>query len=448
MRERARPALQALRHVIHVAARHACAAFGLFILCSALFSAASPRPAQAACINCGCIALLQAATNAEISVQYQATRLYIQQQFESSRSDFYSGFLFSENIVPALQGMTEQLVSASWIETMAIGAMLDAKEQLETQQLLQRLSARAHKEYQTDTEVCAVATASQALGSSYYNGRLASHTLSKRMQDRELGQGFTLGGGGSGTDKLSRFNQIRSTFCSPHDHANGMEVICNATEAAKINADINFTTTVLNSHTLQANFTDGAANLQEPEIFAMAANLYGNTTFPFISQQIFRNEANHAYYLDIREIAAKRNVAELSFSNLIGMKTAGLPVAEPTGLFVRKVYEQLGMQPADAEEFFKSPPSYWALMEVMNKTLYERPDFYINLYTTPANIDRIGATIRAANLMQDMDTFKGQLRSEMALSQILESEVTQLQDNVQNDFNNRIRATGAVRRAN
>ena len=70
-------------------------------------------------------------------------------------------------------------------------------------------------------------------------------------------------------------------------------------------------------------------------------------------------------------------------------------------------------------------------MELLTKKIYQRPDFYTNLYDKPANVDRIRASMRSIGLMQKWDMFNSRLRSEMLLSVAAELELAKEQDRLQ-----------------
>ena len=74
-------------------------------------------------------------------------------------------------------------------------------------------------------------------------------------------------------------------------------------------------------------------------------------------------------------------------------------------------------------------------MEVLTKKVYQKPDFYTNLYDTPANVDRKEVAMQAIGLMQKFDIFKSYLRNEASLSVLLEMEVVTLQNEVENEIN-------------
>jgi hypothetical protein len=290
--------------------------------------------------------------------------------------------------------------------------------------------------------MCSVAGVSRSLAMTFRTSQAAAHTFSKREQDRILGTGDVASAGGQIFDKTSRFERFRTAYCNANDQAGNMASICTKTGASyDTDRDINYMETVGLPKTVLTDFAKNQPGTDGTYILALASNLYGADTFDFLQTDIFRDPKRHPLYLDVRSIAARRAVSEYSFDSIVAQKTGGSDAAADIAPFVKKLYSQMGYTDDDINKLIGDKPSYFALMETMNKTAFLRPDFYINLYSTPANVDRIGATIRAANLMQSMDKFDSQLRMEMNYSQILESEVSGLQDDLQNKMN-RLRASG------
>lgn len=95
--------------------------------------------------------------------------------------------LFEDNILPAMMLMTEQLTVVAMSQVQIFGSFLDAKHQLETQRLLQRLQAEAHKDYHPSVGMCEFGTAVRSLAASERKGEIASITLAQRSIGRQLG---------------------------------------------------------------------------------------------------------------------------------------------------------------------------------------------------------------------------------------------------------------------
>ena len=67
--------------------------------------------------------------------------------------------------------------------------------------------------------------------------------------------------------------------------------------------------------------------------------------------------------------------------------------------------------------------SYLAMLEILTKKVFQNPNFYANLYDTPANVERKAAALDAFDIMLDRAIYKSQLRREMAMSVLLSTSV-------------------------
>jgi hypothetical protein len=190
---------------------------------------------------------------------------------------------------------------------------------------------------------------------------------------------------------------------------------------------------------LDMNLPGGAADAtpDEQAVFALMENLYAHDV-PFRLPETVFNQAhnNQIKVVELRSLLAKRSVAVNSFNTIIGLRAAGTPAGQPeselgprgsaedTAQYMRVVLRQLGL--TDDEEItamIGERPSYYAQMDILAKKLYQRPEFYTELYDKPANIDRKLVSMQAIGLMQDFDTFKSYLRQEMILSVLVELEL-------------------------
>lgn len=379
------------------------------------------------CTPCECNHDLHEETRQKQRNSAQEVRNWVDEQFLAWRQDYLIRFFFEQNLAAALMEMSEQLQTTGMLQMEAVGAIFDAREQLDTQQLLQQLTARAHKDYQPSVEMCTLGSSSRDIGAAYRTGVLATHVMARRMLDRDLGSNQTLSAGGRQFDKRARYDQIVKTYCNPNEQFGQFGLVCKNTDGKSTNRDIDYMETVGTPQTINLDFANSKPGDDGQAVLALAANLFGNDSVDFLQNDYFKNPKAWPFYLDIRSIAANRAVAEYSFANAVGMKASGTDQSQQLYPFVKKLYSQLGMTDDDIQKTIGQKPSYSALMDLINRSAYLRPEFYIDLYTKPANIDRIGTAIRAANAMQDWDRFNSQLRSEIDLSLILENEVAQAQ---------------------
>jgi hypothetical protein len=234
-----------------------------------------------------------------------------------------------------------------------------------------------------------------------------------------------------------------------------MSGICpgNGAPADSANRDIDYSRTAGDKNTLEVDFGDENLTSDERDIFALASNLYDSTPSIRIPEASFESPVLQQNILDVRSIAAKRSVAENSLFAIAGMKALGSPAplnmlpggalpasipglegmgsSENTRGYMSLLLERLGVAPEEITEFLGARPSYYAQMEVLTKKTFQNPDFYTNLYDTPANVARKGVAMQAIGLMQDFDTLNSYLRTEMMLSVILELEIMKMQDEVE-----------------
>ena len=359
-------------------------------------------------------------------------RPHVTHEFMKHR-DWMIDIFFFEHILPDMTLMTDQLSMASVLQTQAIGRLFDAKEELETQQVLTQLMAEAHKDYQPSEGMCEIGTNTMSLAASERKSDMAQATFARRMMDRQLRSGAVLSTGGENSDIISRIKRFGSTHCDIHDNAAfGLDLLCNGSSGPvdRRNKDIDYTRTLESKLTLDADFVlteAGHLTADEEDIFALTANLFAHTPLAFAGNLILATEegeprAEAHRYMDLRSVAAKRSVAQNSIASIAAQRAEGDPeVAQ----YLKRVVTELGVSDEDVHKVLGEKPSYFAQMEVLTKDIYQNPVFYTELYDKPANVTRKGVTLKALALMQDRDFYKSQLRSEALLSVLLE---TMLQD--------------------
>ncbi len=407
-----------------------------------------PGNVQAAC--CLCATTVSTTSSAEWKTTIQEVEDHIDQEFSDLRDWMINDF-WENQMLPALMEMAEQLTAVAMQQVAIVGTFLDAKHQLETQQVIQKIQAQAHKDYSPSNGVCEFGSSAKSLAASERKAEFNALLLSQRSQDRSLGHVNTAAATGDYGDKKSRIKQFREKFCDPADNNNGLGYLCDhdqdgdpttagtgATNRVRMNKDIDYVRTVEGPWTLDVDFTDAVITDNEEEIIALANNLYGHNVMtrppakelePLTSGLLITNMQKH--YLDMRSVIAKRSVAENSFNAITALKSAGTP---GSGDFLRGVLSELGVPAGDINTMVGINPSYHAQMEVLTKKIYQNPDFYTNLYDKPANVSRKGVAIQGIALMQKFDLFKSYLRNEASLSVLLELAVMELQDEVETEI--------------
>ncbi|MDH5722446.1 MAG: hypothetical protein OEY94_03875 [Alphaproteobacteria bacterium] len=379
---------------------------------------------------------------------------------------------FEELWVKALAEMTNYLSAFAMDQVYMVGTFFDAKAQLETRRLFYKLKAEAHKDYYPSDDFCWFGTNVRSLAASEQRARLNHVALSQRSLRRRLGFADLASAELNIKEKEARWNQFVDTYCDPKDNGwntvgGGLDLACDrdgpggsalagATQPYRMNRDIDFTRLVDEPRTLDVNFQvlSAAAPPAPPlpkeddeDVLAMANNLYGHKSLTRqMSRQALAKDTGKKLYLSLRSVAARRGVAENSFDAIIGMKSKGTnglaPGVADTGRFMASVIRELMVpvtNPPDtvaAVAQFEQEvlnvlgenPSYYAQLEFLAKKIYQNPEFFANLYDTPANVDRKSVAMKAIELMLDRALYESEIRQEMLLSVLLSNEL-------RNEFN-------------
>lgn len=356
---------------------------------------------------------------------------HLTQEFINHRRWFVDTF-WGAHILPAMQMMSEQFSAVAMQQVMIFGTFLDAKHQMETQRLFQKIQARAHKDYQPSVGMCEFGSGVKSLAASERIGETNAVTLSQALLDRHLGNAGNAAAGGQGKDLEARIDQYKSDFCDKADNNGNLDLLCDSgnPEQQRKNNDINYAKILDHATETKINLADGGSEGDEKDVLALAYNLYGHNVFTRPSADLLGDDDTikptpmQQAYLNMRSIIAKRGVAENSFNAIVGLKSEGTAGSKE---FLYALLKDLGIPEIEIPKILGENPSYDTQMNILTKKIYQNPNFYTNLYDKPANVARKNVAMQAIGLMQKFDTFKSHLRSEASLSVLLELAVTDLQ---------------------
>ena len=423
----------------------------VFLAVSAFMPAKS---AHAACSLCDPVFNLMQVEiiNAYAEIKHEQTRRNVNthttEEFDRQR-EWDLNVYFNEYWGKAMMMMTEQLSAVALDQMLIVGTFFDAKHQMETQRLFGQLAAQAHKDYSPSEGLCTIGTTYRNLGYAEGNANVTSWILSRRSMARQLQNSNGVATEGQVTDSKSRTALFLSTYCDVNDNAGNLQGVCTGGGAAdRKNKDVDYVRTLEAPMSINANFTDANLTPDETDLLALQANLFANTiTKTSVSSARVNQDAatktdtqdpSLQAYLDTRAVIAMRSVAQSSFNDLAGMKSAGTTAGTGNGPYIQAVIKQLSpaMSDADAAAIVGANPSYDAQMDVLTQKLLQDPQFYTDLYDKPANVARKGVALQALATIQDRDNYKSALRSEMLWSQILELQLIQAQSYLQNRVTN------------
>ncbi len=407
----------------------------------------NPQPAQALCCDDCCTCIVETIPTDFVNWIQTALiiNIYIWINLLLHQLIWFDITYWEQHMLPTFMHMGTQFASVGTFQVMIIGKFIDAKEQLETQRLLQELHARANKRYHPSIGMCEFGTRVLSLSATERKGAANALILSKRSSDRLLGNKETGALGGPKDDVKIRMATYQRAFCDQFDNGSSLSALCpglspplSDAEKNRLNRDIDYQRSIEDPWTIEFDLTAGGnPSEKDTEVIAMANNLYGYDTFERADVAALTNrpsdQVNNAQqaYLDMRAAAAKTKVAENSFNAIMAMKGEGTAGSRA---FIVSFLEELGMPSGEIDQFLGTNPSYYAQMEILTKKAYQTPIFYTNLYDKPANVERKGVAMQAIGLIQKFDLLKSYLRTEASLSVLLEVSVEQLQREVEDNI--------------
>jgi len=367
----------------------------------------------------------------------------------TTHRDWLINAFFKEHVLPALQLFTEQMSAVAMQQSFAIGTFFDAKQQLETQRLIQTLQVDAHKDYQPSEDFCWFGTNVRSLASTEQKGEINKKILSKRQMARHLGRAGLAGAtsaNGAQKDKEARWLQFKEYFCDPKDNNwvegtenTGLTSMCGTNSKKEYsNADIDYTRLIDTPRTITVDPTGNGFDLaagglgvspSQKAVFALSNNLYGHDilTRKFQENTLTKDTDTYDNYMILRSLAAKRSVAENSYNSIVGLKSEGTSTSSisdsDTYKFLGTILLELGIPEAEIRNMIGTQPSYYAQLEILAKKIYQSPNFYANLYDKPANIKRKKVALKAIELMVDREIYESQMRQEMITSVLLSTRL-------------------------
>ncbi len=337
--------------------------------------------------------------------------------------------VWEAHVLPAMMLMTEQISALAIQQTMIIGSFFDAKQQLETQQLLQSMQAEAHKQYQPSEGMCKFGTTTRSLAAASRNTSFTQAALAARSLQRQLLSGDVVSAGSRRDDSISRLDQLKKTYCNPKDFGNNMSDLCKGTDKKRYNRDIDFSQTIDAAHNLQLDFTKPDATADSEDVFALSSNLYGSTIMPRIPEDKMSKDGaiidkGALVYMKMRSLIAKRSVAQAAYAAQAAMKAQGEDKVQP---YLDAILKEMGIEEQERIAMLGNKPSYDTQMEILTKKLYQTPNFYAELYDKPTNIDRKNVSMQAIDSMQRRDMYNSQQRAEAISAVWLEMALEDLE---------------------
>ena len=332
--------------------------------------------------------------------------------------------LIKTNYVSSLMKMTEQLSSLALQQMQVLGALFDADQTIKTQRLFQQLQAQAHKDYQPSEQMCRVGSFTRSLAAADQQAYAAKQALNEVFMARMRNEEGLASARGADEDMQARVDQYKHVYCDPKDNNNGLSGFCSGHgkdhNKMRLNKDVDFTRTAYMPWTLDLDFEKDKPPPDLEDVIALGKNLFGDETFGLSQGGELKDK--YKGYMDARQVMAMKNVAYNSYVNYVGMKAAygaGEGV-QGGGAFMKAMMREFGISDEEITVLLGENPSYFAQMQVLTKKMLQHPDFYVNLYDKPTNVQRMEVALQAAQLMKAHDVYDSLLRREMLYAMQIE----------------------------
>jgi hypothetical protein len=351
--------------------------------------------------------------------------------FEDYRANFIMGQFYKlmedEGFIP----MTTAFTNAWGWDAAVKGSFFDGVNMMSATRDVQIQTSRTVQDYAPSEQICRFGTLSRSLAASDQRVATNQLILSEAAMGRNLGTVFSVGSSGRGEDNFNRLSAVAVAFCDRADNRDGLNQLCAVIEDFKFNGDIDFTRTIDNKPTINADFTDTSLTHDEAKVISLGHHLYGHLQ---PGRRISRNELEEGdryaqYYQEFRSIAARRAAAQNSYAAIAALRASGSGASND---HITELMKQLGISEDNVKSFTRNNAnaSYDAQMEILTKKIYEDPDYYHGLMNGKANIKRIGTAMSAIELMQDRDIYKSMTRSEMLLAILIDMEARKINNNI------------------
>lgn len=334
---------------------------------------------------------------------------------------------YESTYVGGFKKLSDYMRNAFTTHALMIGAFIDGRAQMSAQGTLQKLNARAIKDYTVSDQVCKFGTLSRGVAGTESLVDANKKAFSKMILDRNAQSQATLYAEAT-QGMVDSMNDFKIKYCEGADENSALSAYCASakTPADKyFNRDVDYTRGFDVPLTLDVNYTDNTLTDDEEKTLSLFQMLALQDPQFDASGNAFGKQEKTDDFQDLHQSLAIRQLVGNTFSNMVAMKAKG---TASSGAYMKNTLVKMGLTAADAQKLIGDNPSYFAQMEILTKKLYQDPAFYANLYDTPANIARQRVAIKAIGLMQDRDFLESLKRREMLLSELLELKLRKKAD--------------------
>lgn len=306
-----------------------------------------------------------------------------------------------EHFEPALKQMTSQLHASQIDQSRVYGSMMDAQNQNEYMQDIQKRQVEANRRYQPSEIACqfdAIATGNadpsspppggSGVGKAARMARATARTLAKQSQPRRMNAEGTAAGRSTAADQNERWQEYTTRFCDPDKGGQG----CDGAPGDLAGRHVDLPALLWGDRqTIDATSPDN-----QLVVDAVMKYMLAPKSLPPVPESVVQSPAGQQTLLRRRSLTARQNTIYNSVALMIGQRVGGSKVN------TQEMRTASGLPAADAS----TDASYAEIVHAVSKDRFHNPQYIVRLIESPEQVIREQGTVNAVRLQQMNELYK------------------------------------------
>ncbi|MBW7910314.1 MAG: hypothetical protein H3C49_03425 [Alphaproteobacteria bacterium] len=303
-----------------------------------------------------------------------------------------------EHFEPALKEMTTQLHASQIDQSRAYGSMMDAQNQNEYMQDLQKREVEAVRRYQPNEMSCQLdsvalgdissGSSSGGVGKAARMARASARALANQSQpERQNAQG-TAAGISTSAEQNERWEEYIARFCDPDKGGQG----CDGAPGDLAGRHVDLPALLWGDRqTIDATSADNQFVVDSVLKYMLAPK-----SLPPVPEQVVQSPVGQQTLLRRRTLTARQNTIYNSVALMIGQRLSG------SNVNTQEMRTASGLPAADAS----TDASYAEIVHAVSKDRFHNPQYIVRLIESPEQVIREQGTVNAVRLQQMNELYK------------------------------------------
>lgn len=312
-------------------------------------------------------------------------------EFDFNTRNFF-GYLWQNQMRPALQSLTRQLHTAIVEQERIRGSGYDADQRNDALRVLQQEELASMRRHQPSETNCVSGTLAGGLAAARVIQNALIVAISNQEAERALNDVESSSKDGPVPDLVNKFNLYKEKFCSPLHNAEN--AACES-EGPVVDHDILTGRKFVNELTI---------NYKDKDIEDGALTLMRNIVTPNVNTPVPAELLDHprgpTTILKRRYREARRDVPRMIVSKIGSARAPGSKM----GPYINDIVSRVGLRQSDQP--LSEDPSFNEVMFTRTKLLLLHPQYFATFMDGPEAVEKEQLSLKAFSLMQDRERFK------------------------------------------